>query len=192
MRRSGSARGSRAAVLILALVAVAVVGGCEYLYGYDMTDPGDFPPAPIATFIEGSAGVTIGDDAEMTLGELGGAAMYGDEWLGGEATFSNGDGWYLRVSGIATGSVFGSSAFVTLDRVSGGQHWTTYDPSRCIVTIETADANGMRGTATCKGLRWTDAIGAYGMSLEPNYITGEDPFDAEIRFEALPASTTPA
>jgi hypothetical protein len=42
----------------------------------------------------------------------------------------------------------------------------------------------VRGEASCKGLRWSDAVGTTMMSLEPAYIEGQPAFDAEITFEA--------
>ncbi len=192
MRRRGSSTARGTAVLALALGASLLLSGCEYLYGYGAGDPDDFGmPAPLARYVEGTARVSLDEAGAMDLGEVSHAALYGD-LFGAEATFSNGDGWYVRVSGATTGGMFGSLAYVSLDRVTGGQHWTTTDPSRCIVTIDAADANGLRGSAICKGLRWADAMAGVGMSLEPTYISGEDPFDAEIRFEALPSTTSPA
>ncbi len=111
--------------------------------------------------------------------------------MGAEVTFHNVDGWYLRVSAMASDSLplLGSGGYVQLDRIVDGQHWTTIDPSRCSVTIETADAKGVRGHADCKGLRWSDALGtSFTTSLEPAYIKGQDPFDAVITFEASPGS----
>ena len=58
------------------------------------------------------------------------------------------------------------------------------DPSRCVTTIERADASGVAGSATCRGLEWTDYFGSYSMTGFPQPIPGEEPFDAEITFEA--------
>ncbi len=192
MRRRGSSAARGTPVLALVLGAALVAGGCEYLYGYGAGNPDDFGiPAPLARYVEGTARVSVGEAAAMDLHELSHAALY-DDLFGAEATFSNDDGWYVRVSGATTGGMFGSLAYVTLDRVTGGQHWTTSDPGRCIVTIDAADATSLRGSAICKGLRWADAMAGVGMSLEPTYISGQDPFDAEIRFEARPSTTAPA
>ena len=190
MRAASGAR--RAAALAVVLGAALVAGGCDYLYPYGPGNPDDFGlPAPLATYRHGSATVTIGDDAAIELGTVNDAALY-EDFVGGEATWTNGDGWYLRATGVTEGGFFGSLAYLTLDRIVGGEHWTTSDPTRCVLTIDRADATGLRGTASCRGLRWADAIGSYGMALEPRFIPGQDPFDAEIRFEALPDTTTPA
>jgi hypothetical protein len=179
-------------LLLVAALALAV-GACDLIAGYGMTDPEDFAPLrPVATWTEGSAGLTVDGGSEIDLGRLTGAGLY-EGWYGGEATWSNADGWYVRVYGATTsGGPFGIGGSVVLDRVLEGQHWTTWDSSRCIVTIETADERGLRGTAICKGLRWSDAISVPGGGFEPTYIEDQDPFDVDIRFEALPATTTPA
>jgi hypothetical protein len=190
MRAAAGAR--RAAVLAFALGASLVVGGCEYLYGYGAGGPDDFAlPTPVATYRTGSATLTLGDDAPIELGTVNDGALY-DDFMGGEAVWSNGEGWYLRAIGVTEGGVFGSFSYLTIDRIVGVEHWTTSDPTRCVLTIESADATGLRGTASCRGLRWADAMSSYGMGPEPRYVPGEDEFDAEIRFEALPETTSPA
>jgi hypothetical protein len=46
------------------------------------------------------------------------------------------------------------------------------------------------GKASCKGLRWSDAISTgISESYQPPYID-QPAFDAEITFEAGPSSTT--
>ena len=65
-----------------------------------------------------------------------------------------------------------------------GQHWTTFDPSRCIVDIKQADAKGLRGSATCKAVAWVDALDQFGIN-GPKEV-GAPKFDAEVTFEALP------
>ena len=58
---------------------------------------------------------------------------------------------------------------------------------------DSADAAGTRGTASCKDLRWADALGGptfsggYG-----SYIRGEKPFDAAITFQAVPTAPAPS
>ena len=81
--------------------------------------------------------------------------------------------------------MFGGGAYLQIDRIVGTAHWTTADPSRCIVTVELADETALRGTATCKGLRWSDTLATGFYSMKPAYVEGEAPFDAEITFEAL-------
>ena len=67
-----------------------------------------------------------------------------------------------------------------------GQHWTTqFDGSRCITDVTVVDATAMRGSATCKGVQWYDALDMAFTRGEPKKID-EPKFDAEITFEALP------
>jgi len=199
----------RAAAVGLLVAAAFVLSGCQYLLGgmmggpilipngsfdpgefgsFDPSDVGSFDPdefsfpPPTATFTKGSATLTI-DGTASTLDKLSGnAAIY--EGMGSEVGWTDGDGLYARFYG-EPGSVFGDG-FVTIDRVVGGQHWTVADPSACKVTLEKNDATGVSGTATCKDLRWVDALTAGGSPTDPGFIKGEEPFDAEITFEATP------
>jgi hypothetical protein len=186
MRRRVASRSAAAPLLFL---AVAILGGCQYLLGFDPTTPDFAMPTPAATYREGRATVTIGEDAPIVLDQLGSAGTF-QPTFGAEATFRNADGWHVRVMGaLGSGGMFGQTAYVTLDRIVGLEHWTTSDPSRCIVTVTKADTTGLVGTATCKGLRWADAIGGSMGALEPPYIKDQPPFDAEITFEATPSQT---
>ena len=173
-----------ALALIVGLAAL-VAGGCQYLLGYP-TDPNFALPSPSAAYREGHATVSLGKQPAITLGQLSQPGTF-DTMLGAEATFRGDDGWYLRIVGATAGGGFMQTAFIQLDRISGGEHWTTVDPSRCVVTITAADKDALRGSASCKGLRWSDAVagGMYG-GLEPAYIDGQPAFDAEITFEATP------
>jgi hypothetical protein len=182
MRRAGAR--SAPFIALVGLVAL-VAGGCQYLLGYP-TGPDVALPSPSAAYREGHATISVGTDPVITLGALSQPGTF-DTMLGSEATFRGDDGWYLRVIGATSGSGFMQTAFVQLDRIAGGEHWTTADPSRCVVTIATADKDALRGSASCKGLRWSDAIagGMYG-GLAPSYIVGQPAFDAEITFEATP------
>lgn len=176
-------------------LAVALVGsGCQYLLGYDpYALPQDWAeefadPSPIATFESGSATIVIDGGATITLPQLTiPGAIY--ESYGGRVTFTNDDGWYLQVMDLSSGPFAGMnpSAYISVDRIVDGSHWSTVDTSRCIVDLETADETGILGSATCKGLRWSDLLAMDYYGFEPTYIEGEDPFDAEITFEAVPA-----
>lgn len=185
----GRARGSAAAPLLLLVAAASILGGCQYLFGYDPTSPDFAMPSPAATYGDGRATVTVGEEPPIVLDQLGGGGMY-QATFGAEATFRSADGWNVRVMGaMGSGGMFGQSAYVTLDRIVGFEHWTTSDPTRCIVTVTKADGTGLVGTATCKGLRWADAMSGSMGSLEPAYIKDQPAFDAEITFEATPTQT---
>ncbi len=187
-------RGSRGAALaICGLLVAFVAGGCELLMGRNGFAPGfvdDFPsPSPIAAFSTGAATVAITGGETVELNELDKTSGI-ESMMGSNVRWTNADGWSLRVNGAGmslpdgVGTTFESPAFITLDRISDGHHWTTFDPSRCIVTVEQADKSGLRGTATCRGVEWYDALGGESnMMPKP----AEAPkFDAEITFEATP------
>ncbi len=179
----------RSGLIGLVALAALVTGGCQYLLGFDPSDPSFTDPKPLASYASGRATITIGSDPAIVLDELTRPGTF-DAVYGGEASFHNAAGWYVRISGASTTSGFmGPGGFLQLDRIIDGQHWTIWDPTRCIVTVQSVDEKALRGTASCKGLRWSDALGFGIGSLEPTYIEGEDPFDAEITFEATPTST---
>ncbi|HEV8697078.1 MAG TPA: hypothetical protein VGQ89_05235 [Candidatus Limnocylindrales bacterium] len=179
----------RVAVLVFGLVVAAIASGCQYLFGYGPNPPDFGMPQPVAVYREGRATVKLGDEPIMALDELEDTGSF-DPSFGAGATFHNADGWYVKVMGASkAGRGFLSSpAFVSLDRIVGTQHWTVADPTRCVVTIFAADATGLMGAATCKGLRWSDALGSYDVTFQPPYIKDQPAFDAEITFEAT-AST---
>jgi hypothetical protein len=183
------ARRSAAAPLLVLVAMASILGGCSYLLGFDPTTPDFAMPSPAATYREGHATVTMGEDPPIVLDQLSSGGTY-EPTFGAEATFRSADGWYVRVMGaMGSGGMFGQTAYVTLDRIVGFEHWTTSDPTRCIVTVTKADDTGLVGTATCKGLRWADALSGSLGSLEPAYIKDQPVFDAEISFEATPTQT---
>ena len=183
-------------VAVVAIALAFLTAGCQYLFGFPpvaVPPPGDefAMPSPLATFGSGHATITIGKDAPIALDELASPGTL-LQAMGAEVTFHSTDGWYVKVSaptaGMGSSPLFRSGGFLQLDRIVDGQHWTTADPSRCIVTVDQADAKGLRGHADCKGLRWSDALGNSFTSLQPTYVKGQDPFDPVITFEALPGS----
>ena len=107
---------------------------------------------------------------------------------GGNAVWTDGAGNYVQVYGAKAGeSTFPSEpAFLTIERIADGRHRTASDPGACKVTIATADTTGLAGSATCKGLRWSDALAPYEPIGRPSYVEGEAPFDAEVEFSATP------
>ena len=180
----------RPGVVALGLVVALVASGCQYLYGFPPIDPdeGFEPPEATAIYESGRATIAIDGGATIVLDRLAApGGLFQD--FGASATFTGDDGWYLGISGAldeASTGLFGIGTFLQLDRITGTEHWTSMDPSRCIVDVASVDETGMRGSATCKGVRWSDMLGQGYADFEPNYIEGEAPFDAEITFEALP------
>jgi len=190
---------------LLALGAAALsLGGCELLLGAaaiaGVTAPGDGggvsapfesfgpegpgEPSPLATYTEGRATIELSDGSTIVLDRISpGPHLFSE--FGSNVRWSNADGWYLSVSGAgAIDAVFGA-AYLQVDRVAGGVHWTSDGPSRCRVAIQTAKPSGLSGTATCSGLHWVDALGgSFGGLSSP--VPGEPPFDAQITFEAAP------
>jgi hypothetical protein len=180
----------RIAAFLFGLAAATTLGGCQYLMGLNPVVPPDFGmPKAAATFKSGHASVTVDKEPAVELRELTDGGTMDPEY-GASATFRNADGWYVRVMGATQGgTAYYLPAYLTIDRIVGMQHWTTLDSSRCVVTVTKADKTGLAGTATCKGLRWSDAL-SNGFSpggLQPPYIAGEPAFDAEITFEATPS-----
>jgi hypothetical protein len=197
--------GAIAAVLV---GAALVLSGCQYLlmppfggpilpadpgdFGsfdpgeFGSFDPGEAPPAPSATYLTGSATVTI-DGSPKSLDRLAAPGSFMD-YYGGNAVWTDGAGNYLQVYGArAGGTTFDEGgAFLALERVADGKHLTAADPGRCKLTITAADKTGFAGSASCKALRWSDAIAPVDGVGYPSYIKDLPPFDAEVTFSAKP------
>lgn len=187
MARARSVR--RRAITAIGLAGlVLTIAGCSLFYPFE--DFEEFESLePIATYTSGRATIEI-DGETVVLDRLTGPAEL-LEGFGAEAVWIGEGGWYLRISGAMTGQpAFGETAWLTIDRIVDEQHWTTWDPSRCILTLDTVDETALRGSASCKDLRWSDAMGNPGFQPEPEpgYIAGEPAFDAEVTFEAEPAA----
>ena len=183
-------RGPRGAALAIGGLLVAfVAGGCELLMGGGGFGAGFPEPSQIASFSSGTATIAIAGGETVELNGLDTTSGI-ESLMGSDVRWTNADGWSLRVSGAGAigpdgiGTTFETPAFITLDRISDGQHWTTFDPSRCIVTIAAADKTGIRGTATCRGVEWYDTLDA--VSIEQPKPVDAPKFDAEITFEAAP------
>ena len=212
-RGPGGGRGSRrsrlAGAVFVALLA-PLLGGCQLLglppgpfpvpdggMGFDeepVPEPGvdpdmgwepdmGFPePRVIAIYTTGSAVVALGDGTTIRLDRVaegsGVNAAFGSDvrWIGP-------DGWNLRLLGAGVEEEFGGPAFLQLDRIRGGEHWTSWDDGRCIVDVEVADEDGVRGTAICRDARWYDALGSTLDDWGPEPLD-VPAFDAEITFEA--------
>jgi len=182
----------RAMIRFAALLAITVLAaGCSWFYGFP---PGEAIPEPstIATYASGRATVTIdGGGTTIVLDRLTTPGTLVDMY-GGEVTWRNDDGWYMKLLGPTPTGPLGrpgfGSAYLQLDRIADGTHWTTsqFGPG-CNVAIMQADAKGLVGSATCRSLRWSDALAGGAFDASPSSVPGEDPFDAEITFEAFPA-----
>jgi hypothetical protein len=156
-------------------------------------DPDEsFGPFPFAsaetTFTTGSATIVLsgegGEPGEtLVLDELaGGGSLLED--FGLQARWTNGDGWYLSFQSYPDFGFPAESASLSIDRIFDGQHWTIYDQTRCVTTTERSDGTGIAGSATCRGLEWSDFFSSSSGLGFPDEIEGEPPFDAEITFEA--------
>ena len=205
---------SRALLLAAALVgAVLVLSGCQYLLmppfgggpilpagpgefgsfdpgefgSFDPDDPGFSFPPPAATYKTGLATITIGDSVTSLDQLLAPGALIAEG--GGNAIWTDKAGNYLLVYGGKTGEappIEEEGAYMSIERVADGRHMTASDPAACKVTITTADKTGFEGTASCKALRWSDALAPYDASGMPAFIKDEPPFDLAVEFSAKP------
>jgi hypothetical protein len=167
---------------------VTGVSGCallDLLMGgsapFDPDAPFPFPTASV-TFTSGTASIVI-DGKTMVLDQLVGEPGTVPE-LGTKVTWTDGEGFYLTFTGYPEVIPVPESSFLSMDRVFENQHWMIYNPERCLTTTERADAGGISGSATCRGLEWSDYFASpNGIGL-PKEIPGVPAFDAEITFEA--------
>ena len=147
-------------------------------------DPGDPFGVPRARYLSGTATMTIGDQV-LTLDRLAAPGTLFKEF-GADVIWANDDGWYIQLGGgKANPGPTDDPAYISLDRVTHGQHWISWDPVGCRISVLEADTVGVRGTASCSNMQWVDAI-AGGMAEEPTPIAGQAPFGAEITFLATP------
>ncbi|HEY7590785.1 MAG TPA: hypothetical protein VH723_07315 [Candidatus Limnocylindrales bacterium] len=168
------------------LLVPAVVAGCGFLFPF--SDEEFAPPSPLATYRTGTATLTLEDGSRIVLDRINAGphvwSSFGTEvrWFGTDAA----DGWNFKINGAGMDTPF-PSALATFDRVAGGQHWTTLFSDACDLDVEKADKTGIRGTASCEGLRWVDALDGYSMGLNtPSPVEGQPRFDVTVTFEASP------
>lgn len=162
-------------------------GGVDGTVGEPGTDPSlpgvGVAPKPIATYHAGRATIQLGDGTEVVLDRLNrGPHLYAQ--FGSLVRWSNEGGWYLTIAG-AGGEADMGPAYLTLDRIGGVRHWTADDPSSCTVGVAVATPAGLRGTATCQGVRWRDALDT-SISGDHPLVDGAAPFNAIVSFEARP------
>ena len=190
---------------VLLTAAAFLVAGCFFpSLGSlaDLGDPGPFPSI-LATYTRGSATFAItrsGTTETIALTEVGRGSQ-ATSIVGTTVSWRNEDGWILQLTAYDVGSDFGPrpsaassedesySGDVSLQLIADHEFWRadSYGAAgnRCIVDIEEADETEVRGSATCRGLRWTDGT-VVPLNPEPVLIEGQEPFDAEITFEATP------
>ena len=166
---------------------MAGTSGCtllDLLLGGSSFNPQEpFPfPSAAATFTSGHATIDLGAQT-IVLDHLKSGGTVTDE-LGTSATWANGEGWYLTFSGYPDVGFGAESGYLSLNRIFDGQHWVTYDPTRCVTTTDHANATGIAGTAICRGLEWSDYFDTFSGLGTPKEIEGEAAFDADITFEA--------
>jgi hypothetical protein len=177
----------RGKVAFLGALAVPWLAGCSLL-GLGPDFDGAFPePSILATYRAGSASIALADGPTIELDQVAADSSL-EATFGASVRWFGADGWHVRFNGSGEPGPFGGvPAYLTLDRVSGGEHRTSMDPTRCIVDVEVADKSAIRGTATCKGVEWYDALDQpFGFGPEGPEPLDEPPFDAEIWFEAKP------
>jgi hypothetical protein len=146
--------------------------------------PGDPFGKAEATYRTGSATLTIGKQV-IALERLAGTGTYFAEF-GADVIWTGDAGWYVQLGGAKPSKgPIGIPAYIALDWVHDGQHWTSWDEDGCRVTILEADPGGVRGIASCSNMRWVDAI-AGALADEPTPILGQAPFSAAVTFVARP------
>jgi hypothetical protein len=165
---------------------VTQLSGCsllDLLFGveppFDPDDPFPFPTAE-ATFTTGTATIEL-ENETIVLDEL--LANSNLTEFGFSVARENDDGWYLTFSGFPEDPFAPEGGYLSMHRIVDNEHLVILDSTRCVTTTDQADADGIVGSATCRGLRWSDYFSTNPIGLpEPN--SSEPPFDAEITFEA--------
>jgi hypothetical protein len=175
-----------------------LLSGCEYLIPGLYPDPDPWQEPGVTTAYE-SGRATLELDADgaqqtVVLDEI----AEGSELTGFGATviWRNDDGWALTLSTFDFGGMpglGGSSDDVSIQRINGVELWVTdsySSPDSCIVEIDESSDELLSGSATCRGLRWSDGLGGFGGygASGPRYIEDEPAFDLTLTFEARPAA----
>lgn len=142
--------------------------------------------SPIARYATGSATIAIKDGETIKLDQVAKGSGV-ESLMGSDVRWTGSSGWHLRLMGAGGTEEFSPpDGFISFDRITDGQHWTSsLDGDRCIVDVVSADKKSLRGSATCKGVEWFDALDV-GFVQGPPKPLDEPKFDAEITFEAVP------
>jgi hypothetical protein len=185
---AGQAWRTRVARWALVAVSPLILAGCGLLYPGYYDVPNDASLTPLAVYRNGQATVTLGDGTRLVLDEVAADSNL-VEAFGATVHWIGPDGWHVRLIGASPDFGLGAYAFLQFDRIADGEHLTTWDTSRCIVDVDLADETGVRGSATCKGLAWSDALaGDFGAPFASPSAGNGPTFDAEVEFEAFPAA----
>lgn len=196
-------------VLAMSLVMVALVAaGCFVPFGNLGND--QFPlPSVAATYARGSATIDItqaGVTQTINLTRIGPGSTL-NTLSGAGVWWRSDDGWGLLLTTYDTSLMFGQSPApsgsaspgsttapvpgdLTIQLVADHEYWTASNFSmsgnRCIVDLAEASAERVSGSATCRGLRWIYGAAPIQFDTGAVYVDGEEPFDAEVTFEATP------
>ena len=168
----------RAAVAALFIGALFVLSGCQYLFGMGI------PPGP-AVFPGGSLRPgrlrLLRSERTRLLdaaapGDLHERFGHGhDRWRAGDPRQAHWNGRHVRgfrhrgdldrrqrpvppVQRPAVPLAQQGGVYLEIHRIRDGEHWTSSDPTRRRSMVSKQDASGLAGSATCKGLRWMDAM----------------------------------
>ena len=155
----------------LVVIAVVATAGCSPLFYGDLGGGGE--PSPAGSYTRGRAVLTITDRGRqvITLDRVApGPHLY--THFGAQVQWYNHQGWGLTIMAPSPEgrAAFGSDPppMVQLDRVTNGSHWTTdTEQERCVGDVDRVDASVIKGTAVCKGLRWTDVLRGGRVFLRP-------------------------
>jgi hypothetical protein len=197
-------------VAAVAITSLLVAGGCFFpsFGGFsdfgNIDDPGPFPTV-LATYAHGTASMEVtqgGVTQTIALNEVGRGSSL-NSFIGSSVSWRNEDGWSLTVTSYEVGNPFAPepsndaeqshdeqySAEISVGLIDGHEYWRAdgygVAGNRCIVDVTELDKTDVSGSATCRGLRWADGT-VSPVSIEPVLIEGQEPFDAEITFEATP------
>jgi hypothetical protein len=173
------------------MLLALLLAGCEMLLGpaFGGSAFGEGPlasPSQIATYATGTVTIAIKGGETIVLDRMAPGSGV-NTLFGSDVRCTGPSGWHVRIGGAGVNEAFGigGGGYLTLDRIVDGQHWTTYDGSRCVVDIEVADAKAIRGTAACKGVEWYDALDVPFNASGPKELD-EPKFDADVTYEATP------
>ena len=190
--RGGIGRGRRwtGVVAGVAVATLAILlSGCELFLGptFGRGFGEAFPSSsPIASYSHGTATIAIAGGETVVLGELPEPGEV-DALFGSDIHWASSSGWHLHVTGAGSSmdpsGMTPDGAYVTFDRITDGQHWTSGFDNRCIVDVATVSGDAIRGTAACKGVEWFDALTMPTSHDGPKPLD-EPKFDAEVTFEA--------